>query len=68
MLKSGHSIVHSITQDVLKPTRFIIFDAPLGRLHQQTGQYIDFCIHIEVPLDSSLCRRILRDFKEEKRE
>ncbi|HHF7373254.1 uridine kinase [Legionella bozemanae] len=68
VFKSGHSIVHPITQDVLIPTEFIIFDAPLGRLHQQTGQYIDLCIHIKVPLDISLCRRILRDFKEEKGE
>lgn len=37
-------------------------------MHQQTGQYIDLCIHIEVPLDIFLCRRILRDFKEEKGE
>ncbi|WP_454783118.1 AAA family ATPase [Legionella sp. WA2022007384] len=67
-LKAGHSMVHPITQDRLKPREFIIFDAPLGRLHQQTGQYIDVCIHIEVPLDVSLCRRVLRDFKEEKKE
>ncbi|MCE0723432.1 MULTISPECIES: AAA family ATPase [Legionella] len=68
LLKLGHSTLHPITQEALKPTEFIIFDAPLGRLHQQTGQYIDLCMHIEVPLDISLCRRILRDFKEETRE
>ncbi len=41
---------------------FIIFDAPLGRLHSETGQFIDFMLHLSVPLDVSLCRRLLRDF------
>ncbi|MBN9227456.1 MULTISPECIES: AAA family ATPase [Legionella] len=63
-LKSGASIVHPVTHNVLRPTELIIFDAPLGRLHHQTGQYIDLCFHIDVPLDISLCRRVLRDFKE----
>ncbi|MCW8397741.1 AAA family ATPase [Legionella sp. PATHC038] len=65
VLKSENSMVHPVTLEVLGPTEFIIFDAPLGRLHQQTGQYIDLCVHIEVPLDVSLCRRVLRDYSEE---
>ncbi len=65
-LVKGESIVHPVTNQNLMPTNFIIFDAPLGRLHQETGRYIDILIHIEVPLDILLCRRILRDFKDEK--
>ncbi|MCW8410317.1 AAA family ATPase [Legionella sp. PATHC035] len=68
VLRSGNAIEHPITHEVLKPTEFIIFDAPLGRLHQQTGQYIDLCVHIEVPLDVSLCRRVLRDYREENKD
>jgi uridine kinase len=41
-----------------------VFDAPLGRLHEQTGKYLDICIHIDAPLEVSLGRRLLRDFKE----
>ena len=41
----------------------IIFDAPLGRFHPQTGVFIDTWIHINVPLDISLCRWVLRNYK-----
>lgn len=61
-LKSKKEIIHPVLNTSLQPTKYIIFDAPLGRLHKQTGEYIDTCIHIEVPLDILLCRRILRDF------
>jgi uridine kinase len=63
-LKAGKEAMHPALQMPLKPTEYIIFDAPLGRLHQQTGKYIDTWVHLEVPLDVSLCRRILRDFEE----
>ena len=63
-LKFGKSTIHPALQIVLKPTEYIIFDAPLGRFHKQTGQHIDTWIHIDVPLDVSLCRWLLRDYKE----
>jgi len=62
-LKHNNSIVHPTLNILLDPTEYIIFDAPLGLLHAQTGQYIDTCVHIEVPLDVSLGRRLIRDFK-----
>lgn len=64
-LKDKQSILHPISKQPLQPTEYIIFDAPLGRLHQQTGIYIDTCVHLSLPLDISLCRRLLRDFKNE---
>ncbi|HAT2116466.1 TPA: AAA family ATPase [Legionella pneumophila] len=63
-LKSKKEILHPVLRTLLNPTEYIIFDAPLGKLHIQTGEYIDTCVHIEVPLDISLCRRVLRDFKD----
>lgn len=66
-LKLNQPVLHPVSQRLLTSTQYIIFDAPLGRLHYQTGQYIDFCIHIEVPLDVSLCRRLLRDYKKNNR-
>ncbi len=63
-LKNGKSIIHPVTKENLISKNFIIFDAPLGRLHHETGRYIDTMLHIEVPLDILLCRRILRDLKE----
>lgn len=35
----------------------------MGRLHKQTGDYIDFCVHIDTPLDVALARRTIRDFE-----
>lgn len=63
-LKNGKSVTHPVTKKNLSTTPIIVFDAPLGRLHQETGVYIDTMFHIEVPLDILLCRRILRDLKD----
>lgn len=65
-LKAKKPAIHPVLKNILIPTEWIIFDAPLGRLHRQTGQYIDIGIHITTPLDVSLCRRLLRDFKNSK--
>lgn len=63
-LKMGKAVVHPIFAKKLEPTKYIIIDAPNGRLHQQTGKFIDHCIHIHTPLDVALIRRTIRDFKE----
>lgn len=60
-LKDGNEITHPITNHLLKPTPYIIVDAPLGKTHHQTAQFIDFFIHINIPLDIALARRIIRD-------
>ncbi len=61
-LKSGHPIASLENESPILPTQFIIFDAPLGRAHREMGQYIDFMIFIDTPLDVAMARRILRDF------
>jgi uridine kinase len=63
LLKANQPVSHPVFKQMLNPTEYIVFDAPLGRLHQQTGKYIDIWIHINVPLDVSLCRHLLREFK-----
>ncbi|HCJ1077173.1 uridine kinase [Legionella bozemanae] len=63
VLKSGEAVIHPVKNSVVNPKQYIIFDAPLGRFHQQTGIYIDTWIHINVPLDVSLCRWVLRNYK-----
>ena len=62
-LKKGSDVEHPIKQMLLKSTSCIVFDAPLGRLHTQTGCHMDFCVHLKVPLDIALARRLIRDFK-----
>lgn len=63
-LKAGKSLLCPATKKELIPTEYIIFDAPLGRKHTATGQYIDFAIFLNTPLDIALARRILRDFRD----
>lgn len=62
-LKSNKPIHHPALNHLLEATPFIIFDTGNGRLHQQTAQYIDLSIHMDVSLDVSLSRRLIRDFK-----
>jgi len=63
-LKSGKKIMCLATKKELTPTDYVIFDAPLGRKHMATGQYIDYSIFLNTPLDVALARRILRDFRD----
>ena len=63
-LRSGQSIKHPVFDIPLKPSKYVVFDAPLGRLHEQTGKYIDLWVHVDVPLDIALARRLLRDYKD----
>ncbi|HEX2549594.1 MAG TPA: AAA family ATPase [Gammaproteobacteria bacterium] len=63
-LKLGKKVICPATKKELIPTNYIIFDAPLGRKHTATGQYIDYSIFLNTPLDVALARRILRDYRD----
>ena len=43
------------------PPKYIVFDAPLGRGHAETGVHIDHMVFIHTPLDVAMARRLLRD-------
>lgn len=60
-LKKGETIICPATRRTLTPTKYILFDAPLGYCHQATGKYIDFLICLDTPLDIALARRLIRD-------
>jgi uridine kinase len=62
-LKQGHEIICPATKVNLKPTSYIIVDAPLGRKHHNTGQHLDLVVFIDTPLDISLARRLIRDYR-----
>lgn len=61
-LKWDEAIAHPVTQKRLLPTPLVFFDAPLGRLHAQTGQWIDLALHVSLPRDVALCRQLIRDY------
>lgn len=61
-LKMGKTVTCPATNKVLKPTRWVIYDAPLGRNHVETGEYIDYLIFLDTPPDIALARRLKRDY------
>ncbi len=61
--KSGGTVQHPVSSEKLVSAPFIIFDAPMGRLHHQTGRYIDIEIYMDTPPDVSLARRLIRDYE-----
>lgn len=61
-LKLGKTCICPVTGKTIEPTKWIIFDAPLGRNHVETGQFIDFLVFLDTPLDIALARRLQRDY------
>lgn len=60
-LKNGEPVT-TPRGEVLSPTRFIIFEGPLGYAQHETGQFIDFLVFIDTPLEVGLARRFVRSF------
>jgi len=65
-LKKGKSIICPITGKEVNPTKYIFFEAPLGRKHHSTGTLIDSLIYLEIEPDIALARRLIRIYKERK--
>ena len=59
-LTTGNSIVSPKNGAEVLPAQHVVFDAPLGRAHHDTGRFIDFMVFIDTPLDVALARRVLR--------
>jgi uridine kinase len=62
-LKDGRSVMHPAKDDELFSSSIVVFDAPLGRKHHPTGQYIDYQFHLNTSMDIALARRMLRDYR-----
>jgi uridine kinase len=64
-LKTGRSVRYPVGDVTLKPAKYVVADAPLGRAHSESGRFIDFMVFIDTPLDVAMARRILRNIKRE---
>ena len=60
-LTTGNPITSPVDGSAIPATKYIVFDAPLGRAHSDTGRFIDFMVFIDTPLDIAMARRLLRD-------
>ncbi len=59
-LRSGTSVT-SPRNEVMLPAPIIVLEEPWGRQRGELAPLIDFVVHIDLPLDVSLARRLLRD-------
>jgi uridine kinase len=59
-LLSGGSIINPHTKIEVDSTRFIILDEPFGRSRQRMNEIIDLAVHVEIPLEIALARRLQR--------
>ena len=57
-LKAGEAVQNPATGSWVKPAPIVLFETPLGRAHQATGQYIDTLIWLDLPLDLALARKL----------
>ncbi|MCL2547233.1 MAG: AAA family ATPase [Oscillospiraceae bacterium] len=55
-------LVKDIEQLLNESLDYIIVDYPFGYRNLRVGQYINFAIYIDTPLDIALARRIIRDY------
>lgn len=60
-LKSGNKIVDPRGREIL-PTNYIVVEEPYGRLREGMD-LLDLVAFIQIPLDVSLARRVLRDIQ-----
>ena len=61
-LKAGQAVVYPANGALLGPAKQVVFDAPLGRAHAETGKLIDLMVYIDTPLDIAMARRLTRDY------
>jgi uridine kinase len=59
-LRSGMTIFSPETSIAIQPTRFVLVEEPFGRGRDQMRDLIDFVIHIEIPFEIALARKLLR--------
>jgi len=60
VLKAGQPITTPQGQ-IVTPAPLIVLEEPWGRLRQEIAHVIDYVVHLDIPLDVSLARKLLRD-------
>jgi hypothetical protein len=63
-LTAGEPATSPVDGSEISAAPYIVFDAPLGRAHADSGRFIDLMVFIDAPLDVAMARRLIRDFKD----
>ena len=57
-LKLGKTIIDPLTNEGVPSEKYIIFEMPFGKEHQETAEHIDLLLWVEIPLDIALARKV----------
>ena len=60
-VKKGKAVTSPVSGSKIGPSKYIVVDAPLGRVHTESGKYFDFMVFVDTPLDVAMARRLSRD-------
>jgi uridine kinase len=63
-LRAGRAIALPGSGRVIDPAPYIVLEEPWGRDRDELRPWIDFVAHVSIPLDISLCRKLLREYGE----
>jgi uridine kinase len=61
-LRQGRPIRPSGSAEPVLPASYVVMEEPWGRDRSELGPLIDFVAHVDIPLDISLCRKLLREY------
>jgi len=59
-LKEGNSIARPDNQEEIKPPAYLVIEEPFGKSRSALRHLIDFHVEVDLPLEISLARRLLR--------
>ena len=59
-LKEGRSITHPDSKEETNPPAYLIIEEPFGKSRSALRPLIDFHVEVDIPLEVSLARRLLR--------
>jgi uridine kinase len=60
MLMKGEAITYPLNQGTVEAAPVIIFDTPIGRIHQAFAPLINFVVLVDLPYEVALARRVKR--------
>ena len=66
MLRSGEPVQLPEGRGVVEPAAFVVVEDPFGKSRRETADLIDLAVHLVVPADVLLARRLLRRLGEER--
>lgn len=64
-LRAGRAIALPESGTVVEPADVLVLEEPFGKMRREMAGLIDLAVHIDVPADVMLARRLLRRISEE---